>query len=1208
MVNTTAWGGWASDGNCDGYIYYYDQDKGNGATIETLTLPTADNKVFTGNFADTQASDCYSKIYITAGYGGETKPTDYTGQTTTIGKIVMADGVLLSIAANPWQGTWKKYTLLTIDNLYIGDGTGTGKFAVTNAADNVVIESISGKLGGLDVSGKLTLGEGLNEAKNNKVTFVVGGENATSVAASGELVVASNATLQFADYDSIAHGTANQTITLDGGIWEANGSRQSLGENFTINLINGTIQNTTGRDGGANGSKYGVVDIAKSGAKIVASGTSSITGGIRLRGHNLTIEVAEGGTLGVDSFFRQGSTTGGIVKQGDGTLKITTMAANAANEAFYTGDTTLKAGIIEYALASGTGSYSGTISGTDNGTGNIVKSGAGTVTLAAVRNLDGNISVTGGTLNITSLIADKAMDISVTGGTLNITSLIADKAMDISVTGGSLDITSLTADKTMGVSVTGDNLKIARIEVDAMNHQLTDITPEGSEETYFTNDGSAHTISGFKVEDKTYLLFDGFVWNGTVSGFTVGSQDGDTTLIKSGVGTIYYVNGGETHTISEESDYIKGRASRYYVEEDSTLVIDSDQKTITDENGSSVLSAAQLLTETVGAGNITLNTDIKLAAGATSQVTGTLTIQDCRLAMENGRNAKYNLTSFNAVTLDNGSVRLRGDAITLDNVTITSRGGTIECHDIEDMARPYKLTGTTTLEGTLSIETTSWRHVTNIEKLVGVTGAKLVVKDNLPDTQKDGSHNETIVNIGNITGYSGAIEVIRNHEAITEIKATTNGKTSLSSVLLKNGGAFTMLNLNQSLQTTITSLIVDGAGTLGTTRSSACYQGIIDVKSLSHTGNSAALTLMNGSQCDATSTINLNGGSLKGSINVESNAAAGADQNRKLQVNINASDLAKDAVINFRDPSTGNTTGNNDLLDNNKQGNYNILGVGAETVNVAGLTGETTNAATIKSTNSSTRTLQIITAQGADYKTNAEVENSVNLVKSGEGAQTFTGSVASTSISVLGGGLSLTGIEKLQLQDLVVKSGATLSVGSNGSGVVSFVNSTAATASTTSSTQGAKAKLEGGATINGGLDLSAATSLTLDGVESNAVKINGDLKLTTGSLTLSGDVLNSIASLRAGEQLKIFGVMDGFCFFVGGTQYSEALTANNGIILDTIFSSEDINLENYYLGFYNIPDEAGYSTVYIGMIVPEPTTATLSLLALAALAARRRRK
>ena len=40
----------------------------------------------------------------------------------------------------------------------------------------------------------------------------------------------------------------------------------------------------------------------------------------------------------------------------------------------------------------------------------------------------------------------------------------------------------------------------------------------------------------------------------------------------------------------------------------------------------------------------------------------------------------------------------------------------------------------------------------------------------------------------------------------------------------------------------------------------------------------------------------------------------------------------------------------------------------------------------------------------------------------------------------------------------------------------------------------------------------------------------------------------------------------------------------------------------YYLGY----DANG--TVFVGMMVPEPTTATLSLLALAGLAARRRRR
>jgi len=528
----------------------------------------------------------------------------------------------------------------------------------------------------------------------------------------------------------------------------------------------------------------------------------------------------------------------------------------------------------------------------------------------------------------------------------------------------------------------------------------------------------------------------------------------------------------------------------------------------------------------------------------------------------------------------------------------------------------------------------AWKYGVKIEQLTGNGNISFTSASETGLLKID-----SLQGTDSLAGYSGAISMTKGAAGAATLTVTTGGSATLSglsllsgataefingikgnvssggtlglgAVKMSGGSQLTLTNGAAERTTNITSLEVTGSATIGTKRHGDCFQGTININSLTNSGDSAVLTLMNGSQCDATTTINLNGGSLKGTINVESNAVAGANQNRKLQVNINASDLAKDAVINFCEPSTGNTSGDTDLLANNKQGNYNILGVGADTVKVGGLTGTTTKAATIKSTgDSGTRTLEINTTQGADYSTNAKVEASVNLVKSGEGTQTFTNdtsdSIATTSIAVNGGMLALTGLAELHLQDLVVKSGATLSVGN---GVATANASTSAAATSVSKS----ASLQGGASINGGLDLSNATSLTLDGIgKGSLVKITGDLILPgaskTPTLTLSGDILSSLNAMNQGDELGIFSVRGGF--FVGDRGI-DALDATNGIALNTVFSAgEGYNFEDYYLGFTpGTGDEAGYSTVYIGKIVPEPTTATLSLLALAALAARRRRR
>ena len=445
-----------------------------------------------------------AQLHITGDYSN----TEFDLHELTIGSLIIGDG---SQAAK---------------KLYIGDST-----ANVTDKQNVTIESMQGSLKALEITtkGTLTLGAGLNEAKDNKVTFTVGADNGQGITASGELIVASNATLKFAGFDAINHVSSNNKITLNGGTWEANGTRQSLGSNFVLTLNSGIVQDSwTGADT-ANGSKYGVIDIAKSGIQIVSTGSSSIAGAVRLRNDDLVIDV-QSGTLSIDTISRQSNNTNGnITKKGVGTLKITTMAANRANEAFYVGNTTLEdGGTIEYAIKS-TGNYSGTISGN----GNVAMSGSGSVTLAKVSNLDGNISVTD----------------------------------------GSLTITALEADKTLGVSVTqGKTLNIGSVKVDVINHQLDVISSGGA--AYFSDNAElSSTGNGFRVENTTYRLFDGYVWNGSVDGFTVGSADGDTTLSLSGAGSIYFVNTGE-HSISDNTEYINQQATGgYYVAEAGTLNI-----------------------------------------------------------------------------------------------------------------------------------------------------------------------------------------------------------------------------------------------------------------------------------------------------------------------------------------------------------------------------------------------------------------------------------------------------------------------------------------------------------------------------------------------------------------------------------------------------------------------------------------------------------
>ena len=116
--------------------------------------------------------------------------------------------------------------------------------------------------------------------------------------------------------------------------------------------------------------------------------------------------------------------------------------------------------------------------------------------------------------------------------------------------------------------------------------------------------------------------------------------------------------------------------------------------------------------------------------------------------------------------------------------------------------------------------------------------------------------------------------------------------------------------------------------------------------------------------------------------------------------------------------------------------------------------------------------------------------------------------------------------------------------------------------------------------------------------------------LNPGSVLLSDADMDAIGSLDFMGKYDLFNGVDGLS--LGGDFLSELGLADKWVKAADVFANEQFEdaEKDYYL-FYSGVNRGGVGgnvgTVYL-MQIPEPTTGTLSLLALAALAARRRRK
>lgn len=231
-----------------------------------------------------------------------------------------------------------------------------------------------------------------------------------------------------------------------------------------------------------------------------------------------------------------------------------------------------------------------------------------------------------------------------------------------------------------------------------------------------------------------------------------------------------------------------------------------------------------------------------------------------------------------------------------------------------------------------------------------------------------------------------------------------------------------------------------------------------------------------------------------------------------------------------------------------------------------------------------------ITVKGTNNSITAnslKIENGtwrIDVAKEGElyiGAQIQDGETGSGNITKSGDGtLALDSYESTWQGTLSVEAGT-----------LNLYDALAMNKATVSMAGGTK--LEAISCTLGSLVLQDSSAIDTNSV----ITVENSLTLGRG-IGLSDYTLQSILMLEGNTTVTLFAGVD--TLNLSGTSY----TAGEAVMVDFAhhFTGEGLTTGRYYLGFNSAGD------VFAGLMVPESGTATLSLLALAALAARRKRK
>jgi autotransporter-associated beta strand protein len=1090
----------------------------------------------------------------------------YNGSTT------IAAGTL-SVASIANTGT--NSALGSGSTINIGSGAYTGTLLYTGSAQttNRTI-NLSGTTGSAVIdqsgSGNLTFSGAIAGGTGGNKTLTLQGSNTGTLSgvisefnastASIALVKAGTGTWILSGNNTYTRGT-----TLSAGILGINATN-ALGTTGNITFSGGTMQFASG----GSGADYS--------ARIKNSASAMI---LDTNGQSATFAGA------MDS-----SNTGGLTKNGTGTLSLS--AANA-----YTGGTTINGGTL--ALSGAAGSVAGaiavgsgaalqfandadrSISNNISGAGNILQSSERTTTLNGTNTNSGEVQATAGTLlfsgagalsaSTASLNASNSATLSFADGTTSNSTI----AGNINLSGSSLikfDINGASSDFLSTASGIASLNGSGKIQLNLISAPTTTTTwnliyAGGGLTSNFTLDTASFSPGSFDWSlgtdvDNKYLQLTAAAsnsnayWLGATSGNWSTAENWAANADGTGTGTVptsafnvtFAATGATNPTTTLDGDRtIKSltiSASGFTIDGSSTLTINGTTIDISAAGNTAInanLAGASALLTKSGTGTLTLNGSNTYAGG--TQITGGTVVVGSSTALGNSSGAvTLNPGSGNTATLRSGASDL-----TLANNIVLSSGTTA----FDTNSNNTTLSGVLSSVGALSKTGTGILTLTaNNTHTGGITisagGIALSGSGALADSEA--------MNLA-ASGTSFDISAISaSGETIASIAGASGSSIGLGSKTLTVGGDNTSTTFSGSMGGTGGALVKTGSGTL-TLAGGNTYTGTTTI-------TAGGLQIGNGGTTGSLSTSSTitNNGVL--TFNRSNNLAQGTDFSATAIGGSGSLVQSGTGNLTLSSANTysGGTTLNSGTLVLN---NSTAIGTGALTINGGSLNNTSGASITLTSNNS----------QSWNGNFAFTGTNDLNL---GTGAVTL-GNSASRTVTVNSGNLTVGG----------VISGTSSSLTKEGAGTLTLTGN-----NTYSGTH----------TINGGTLKLTGTNLNTTTISAGTLEFAGSAGVTAGSIVNNGTLLIS----RSGNfnLNELTGNVSGNLIMSGSGEvslgnmasYKGSYAINSGTLrLSNQSSFSRASSYNINGGTFNIAslaDSVGLLTLTGGSVVRTTTTATLS--------------